>query len=337
MQTVTTPDAASHFFSSTRRIQGELEEAIGGIRRTVLMQLLGMARWITDQECRDCLRSLAVRMDTQLRIISKLGTSGEIQPFRRILLAEDGDPIPVSERPLRIGFYPLAANPMHWGHILVGLSALLCMKLDKVVFVIAGTDNRKPWLLSAETRHRMGRAVIETFNPLFAYSPVALGTSVDGETNFGRLLWLNQHQAMEAFYIAGLDHYRRTTPQDQVDTIQKLERVAGEHAGTRRHSIAAVFIDRKGTSGERGDIDTFLRVHVLPPVPFSFSSTAARRALCSETFSRDLMSLPYSCLLQIRMSALYTGRGECSEDEHEPDNDRSTRSGTHERSRPDEP
>ena len=100
---------------------------------------------------------------------------------------------------------------MHWGHILVALSAMAASKLDKVVFVIAGSDPRKPSMTSEETRHHLGRSVIEMFHPLFAYSPLALGTDLDGETNLARLLKLNSHQPMDVFYIAGGDHYRRQT------------------------------------------------------------------------------------------------------------------------------
>jgi len=196
---------------------------------------------------------------------------------------------------------------MHWGHVLVGLSAMALLQLDKVVFIIAGTDIRKPFMVSAENRHRLGRTVIETFNPLIAYSPLALGTDLDGETNFGRLLKLNAQQALEAYYIAGGDHYRRTTSEGEPDTVQKLERVVEEEAkgGNTHHDISAVFIDRDGETGQREQVSTSLNVHFLPPIPFSVSSTAVRNALRRDDFSEDLVSLPYSCFLEIRSNGLY--------------------------------
>ena len=36
-------------------------------------------------------------------------------------------------RPLRLGVYPTAGNPLHWGHLLGGLAAMERFRLDKVV------------------------------------------------------------------------------------------------------------------------------------------------------------------------------------------------------------
>ena len=178
------------------------EAAAQNISRSASEQFLEMERWATDPECHDNLRSIADSVAERLSAILELAESGRIQLFRRLVLAEGDEPAPVEERPLRLGIYPLAANPMHWGHILVGLSAMASLRLDKVVFIIAGEDSRKPSMTSAETRHRLARSAIETFNPLFEYSPLALHTSLDGETNCGRLLALNADQPLEAFYIS---------------------------------------------------------------------------------------------------------------------------------------
>jgi hypothetical protein len=159
--------------------------------------------------------------------------------------------------------------------------------------------------------------VIESFHPLFAYSPLALGTDFDGETNLGRLLKLNRQQALEIFYIAGGDHYQRTTPSGEPDTIEKLERVTTEN-GNPHHKVSAVFIDRENSRRHHKKVDTFLKVHILPEIPFSFSSTEARKALCKDAFCVALVSLPYSCLLEIRTGGLYTGKGECVEELESP-------------------
>lgn len=297
-------------------MEREAEEAIRNVRRSTGLQILGMAQWAADPACRDCLHSIAANVNDHFAVIEGLARSGQIRPLRQIVLSEGDDPVPVEERPLRIGVYPLAANPLHWGHILLGLATMASMTLDKIVFVIAGTDRRKPSMLSAETRHRLGRSVIETFDPVFAYSSLALGTGLDGETNFGRLLTLNSRQRMKAFYIAGSDHYRRTTAQGEPDTIQKLEWVVAEQekAGNTLHTVSAVFLDRAGVKRQQGGIATFLKVDVLPALPLSFSSTAVRHALCKEVFCEDLALLPYSCLLEIRMGGLYVGKGECAEE-----------------------
>jgi nicotinic acid mononucleotide adenylyltransferase len=294
-------------------------QALLHIRRSMILQLVDMAQWAKDPTARTCLESILACVQQRFSIISELASTARIRPFSRIVLTE-GDPSEaIEERPLRIGVYPLAANPLHWGHILVGLTAVASLSLDKVIYLIAGRDTRKPFLLPEETRHQLGRSVIESFHPLFAYSPLALGTDLDGETNLGRFLSLNLHQPMEVFYIAGADHYRRTSAQGEPDTIEKLERfVEGQRKTPARHSISVAFMGRSNAKVQRRKVKTTLDVYALPAIPFSFSSTAARKALCREGFSEPLVSLPYSCLLEIRTEGLYVSKGECIEDLADP-------------------
>lgn len=68
-----------------------------------------------------------------------------------------------------------------------------------------------------------------------------------------------------------------------IDTVHRLSSVQFlqmARAGNVRHTLSAVLIEREETSREKGEIHTFLSVHILPAIPFSFSSTAARKALC---------------------------------------------------------
>jgi nicotinic acid mononucleotide adenylyltransferase len=305
------------FAASPDRPYADVSDAVDAVRQSTLLQLVGMSQWATDQDCRESLRSITARIEDLFGSVAELARTGQLRPFFHIGLAEGEEPVLVEPWPLRVGFYPLAANPMHWGHILVALSAMVQMKLDKVVFVIAGRDRRKPSMTSEETRHYLGRAVIESFHPLFAYSPLALGTDLDGEANLGRLLKLNRQQAMEICYIAGGDHYQRTTPEGEPDTIEKLEAIVRAN-GNPHHEISAIFIDRESSTREHRKVETFLKVHTLPEIPFSFSSTAARKALCRDAFCVALVSLPYSCLLEIRTGGLYSGKQECIEELESP-------------------
>ena len=124
---------------TARQIKGEAEDPIERIRRAVGFQLLGMAQRANDPACRDRLNSTAACLDERLTAISDLANSDHIRPLRRIAVEKYGAPVPVEERPLRIGVYPLAANPLHWGHVLVGLTAMGIMGLDKIIFLIANT------------------------------------------------------------------------------------------------------------------------------------------------------------------------------------------------------
>ena len=288
--------------------------AVDTIRSMARAHLAGMTRWVSDSECRWCLHEIASMVSDLLSSIHDSVESGQIQPSHRPALAEEERGTAAIARMLRIGIYPLAANPMHWGHILVGLAVMAFLKLDKIVFMIAGSDDRKPGMTAAETRHQLGISVLENFAPIFEYSPIALGTSLDGETNFGRILALNPLQRMETWYIAGMDHYRRKDSAGEPDTLEKLERVVKEQerAGNRTHSISLVFVERGGDPRAQGNRETFLNIHLLPPLPFAFSSTAARRALCNGgTLCDAVVSLPYACVLTARTNGGDSGIREC--------------------------
>ena len=288
--------------------------AVHSIRSLVHAHLTGMTQWVSDSECRSCLHEIGSITYDLLSSIHELVRSGRILPSHRLALAEKESRTAAIDRILRIGIYPLAANPMHWGHILVGLAVMAVLKLDKIVFVIAGKDDRKPLMTAPETRHQLGISVLENFAPIFEYSPIALGTSLDGETNFGRILALNTHQRMETWYIAGMDHYRRKNSAGEPDTLEKLERVVKEqeNAGNLRHSISLIFVERGGDPHEQGDRETFLNVRLLPPLPIALSSTAARRALCNGgTLCDAVVSLPYACLLTTRPNGGNSGIREC--------------------------
>ena len=76
------------------------------------------------------------------------------------------------------------------------------------------------------------------------------------------------------------------------------------------HQVSVAFIGREGVAAS-GAVPTSLDVAILPPVPLSFSSTAAREALCREDFCEALVSLLYSCFLEIRTGGFYSGGGWC--------------------------
>lgn len=277
------------------------------IHRWVDRQIFYAAQTSTDQTFRDRLYTIAGSLHGYLIGISRLIDSDRIRPFRHIALSESERPPHSDERVLRIGFYPISANPLHWGHILVGLNVMASMSLDKIIYIIAGEDNRKPSMISAHSRHKLGRSVLEQFYPLFEYSSLAIDTGLDGETNFGRLLGLNLGQPMKAFYIAGSDHYRRVTEQGEPDTIQKLEQIVKEQGktGSGLHTISAIFLDRESERMRREDVATSLIVEVLPAIPLRISSSIVRQALREQAFAEALGSLPYSSLLEIRAAGLY--------------------------------
>jgi nicotinic acid mononucleotide adenylyltransferase len=293
----------------TRRI---LDEAIMRIRRFIGIQIQGMAHLVGEQPRVRSLHSIASCAAERMDELADMVRSGLTNPLRRLRLSPASPPVEPDRSALRVGVYALAANPLHWGHILVGLTALVLMKLDRVVFVVAGEDPRKPFMLPPEVRHRLARAVIDIFKPFFAYSPIALGTNLDGETNLGRLFALNPRLSLHAYYIAGSDHCRRLNEKGEPDTLEKLERVARK-LGRGHHSVSAVFIDRPGQDVTPAMMETFLDVHVLPAVPLMCSSTAARHALCTGELTEALAFVPYATFAAIQSLRLFDGGRACRE------------------------
>jgi hypothetical protein len=195
---------------------------------------------------------------------------------------------------LRIGAFPTAADPFHWLQLLSGLKAMTLFKLDKVIYVISGSDSRKPDLLRADIRHRMAQNVLGLFSPLFAYSPIALDNSLDGEENVFRILQLNPRQRIDAYYIAGTDHYYRYNPETgKPDTIQKLENgVRGKIFAydERMGSMSAIFLGQ----GEQtpNAVGTFLYTESVQRMSLEASSTSIRRALAGRDTLEKLAAGP---------------------------------------------
>lgn len=254
------------------------------------------------------IETIGREMNSQLTTIRGLIAEGQILPRCNLQMSQGALPLSPCDRPLRIGVFPTAADPFHWMHLLSGLKAMAICKLDKVIYVITGSDPRKPALLRADERHRMAQDVLRLFVPLFAYSPIALDNALDGETNIFRILQLNPRQKVDAFYIAGSDHYYRHNPATgKPDTIQKLENgVKRKIFGydERMSSISVIFVGR----GKRvlNGIDTFLNVKFIRGMPFEASSTSIRKALAGGGTIKKLAALPYSVFKHIRRSALYS-------------------------------
>lgn len=230
---------------------------------------LGQAHPVFEQVRADAMSSLSR--------IQAHWESGAIDPAREIRMHHGQESLPTATRPVRVGVYPVAADPFQWAHILIGLRAMAEFKLDKVVYVLAGDDPRKPNMTPVIYRHPMGQAVLAAFSPLFAYSPIAVGTNYDGETNIFRMLALNSAQAIEAFYLVGGDHYKLTDKNGNDDTLPKIEKkLARPDSGHNPalHKIEVVFVSR---GDESQHVPTTLPVHFLSNVAFEASSTLVRQ------------------------------------------------------------
>ena len=241
-----------------------------------------------------------------LTTITALASQGKVHPMPRLRLGPEDPPGSRIRRRLRLGVFPISANPLHWMHLGAGLLAIAKLHLDSVVFIIAGDDPRKPGLLRAEVRHAIAQEMLRPFAPFFRYSPIAVGSDLPGEENLFRLLSLNPDQPIDAHYLAGSDHYQRLCPASgEPDTIQRLEdgvrnRIYGYRPGV--HSVSAAFLDRGIPTPH---VKTFLDVTWIQDIPVKCSSTGVREALGGHGPPAELLGLPYSVFCHIRSMGLY--------------------------------
>ena len=264
-----------------------IAENIGG-------ELARMQEALAEQADRKVFLAVEECARSMLRRIGELASLGIIQP------SGVRSPRDLGSRPLRLGVFPMAANPLHWAHLLGALAAMERFRLDKVVFVVAGSDPRKPDLATAYLRHRIAQEVLHLFHPLFEYSPVALGSSLPGEVNVFRIMASHGSRPLHVFYLAGSDHCHRFAPRTgNPDTIQRLEegvRNAIHGFDPRVHWLSVVFLDRGGQSEP---VESFLDVHWIEQMPLETSSTRIRGALQGQEPLCELAALPFTayCML----------------------------------------
>lgn len=269
--------------------------AAATVRARVRAQLLLAARNYSAPEA-DLLETVAIEADKALAKIQTRLDKGTIDPSATVRLSESDPALPASARRTRIGVYPVAADPFQWGHLLIALRAVGELGVDKVVFVLAGDDIRKPNMTPVAQRHPMGREVLDVFAPFFEYSPIAVGTTFDGETNIFRILALNPDQRVEAWYMVGDDHYRLVDKNGNPDTLPKLERNYAMDMGhnTALHQLKVAFIRREAPAEA---VPTDLKVRFLKHVGFEASSTQVRNG------QHTLM--PYAAFDHARREGLY--------------------------------
>jgi hypothetical protein len=128
-----------------------------------------------------------------------------IIPGARIRLSAAGAPPRLTRTAVRLGVYPVSADPLHWGHIIDGLSAVARLDLDAVVYVVLDQAADRPTLFSRDLRHEMARRLLERFAPLLVYSPASAGLRHDGPRSLFDLLRLNSRQMIEVCYLAVMD------------------------------------------------------------------------------------------------------------------------------------
>lgn len=142
-----------------------------------------MQEILGDKATSDSFLALRQWSQSTLGRIGDLMARGRIDPAAAERQSANAARVRLSSRYVRLGVFPTAGNPLHWGHLLAGLAAIERFRLDKVVYVVAGEDPRKPGLAPEDIRHGIAKNVLGLFYPLLEYSPLALGTTKPGELN----------------------------------------------------------------------------------------------------------------------------------------------------------
>jgi hypothetical protein len=290
---------------------GAAEPITWGIARRLSRQILVMESLVGDAGNSLLFHAIREQTRSALTDIRSLILDGSIFPRCDLRLSGGAPGVPPSGKRLRIGVLPVAADPLHWNHLLAGLKAMAHFELDKVVYVISGSDPRKPDLLRANVRYHVGRRTLRLLSPLFACSPLGRDEARDGEANIFRILQLNPMQEIDAYYIAGMDHYHRyAAATGTPDTIAKLENGIRQKAfgyDGAMHSISALFMERGGQPP--GFVESFLDIGIIPGTPFETSSTSIRETLAGAASPENLAALPYSAFAEIQSHGLYPRSG----------------------------
>ncbi len=294
---MSTPTCASFSAADTPFVEG--------IENKVRQELSSMQALLGDHSDARAFFTLSRWARLTLGRISRLVDEGAIHPSEIARL--HGGTHRLFTRPLRLGVFPVAANPLHWLHVFSGLAAMARFRLDKVVYIVAGRDPRKPTLASEQVRHRMTKELLGLFFPLLEYSPIARGSASNGEENVFRILASSKAKSIHVFYIAGSDHYCSCVPPGRnPDTITKLEKGIRRRAhgfNPHRHKLSVVFLDR---GGNVGNVETFLDVRWIHDLPLHTSSTRIRGALAGEQVLSELSFLPYSAYSAICAGGFYS-------------------------------
>lgn len=247
------------------------------------------------------LKNIYTTIESRLGEIFRLYRLRRIDPYPEVNCSYLDRGLNRKKREMRIGVFPVDADPIHWGHILIGLTAVARLSLDRVVYIVSGAKARKPDMVQPVVRHAMTRSVLKMFYPLLGFSDVGLGYAFDDMTNFFRFLDLNREQKMTAVYIAGLDHLSEGIEKENIDIVSRFS----VNSDMENHTLSTAIIPRQTRPF---DVNLCGNFAILPEVPFDVSSSMVRLALQEREDDRVLSYLPYSAYVDIRAFGLYRER-----------------------------
>ena len=162
------------------QIAAGLDPATGDVTLAVAGELAGMSSLLGRVSARRRIAEIQALSRGFLHRIARLVSSSQINPWTRVRLSPADPPLQPSPRSVRLGVFPMPANPLHWGHLLSALAVMADMGLDKVVFVIEQDPASNGDLFPEEIRRGAAAQAILGFQPFFTLVPASAGRTVSG-------------------------------------------------------------------------------------------------------------------------------------------------------------
>ncbi|GAG63716.1 unnamed protein product, partial [marine sediment metagenome] len=152
--------------------------------------------------------------------ITAKAKEGRIDPFLRVNLLkyskeEEEIPLHDAEREIKIGFFPIAANPLNWGHILPPLMSMNALELDTIILRVQGEISYKKLLacerVSVKDRHFTVNEAIKGLYPLVRYTDLGSeeNNEREGSDEMHRFLKLNAERKIHLYYLIGAEDEQR--------------------------------------------------------------------------------------------------------------------------------
>ncbi|MBL7199787.1 MAG: hypothetical protein ISS56_06530 [Anaerolineae bacterium] len=197
--------------------------------------------------------------------ITRKVVSGRIDPFAGLVSTKYGPEISQAEfhyldRAIRVGFFPIASNPLWWGHILVALMSQAALDLDTIVFRVQGEIRYKDLpetdRVPVRDRHEITKTVLSEFYPLFRYTDLGSepNNEREGADEMHSYLALNQETSLHMHYLLGIESQERVRKylRQQYEVAKRHKLVDSPH-----HQLTIGWIQRGeyGTKITEGELD----------------------------------------------------------------------------------
>jgi hypothetical protein len=255
------------------------DSIIRSVEVALLPEIACMARFMGGSQHLKSLMEIRDEFTALLESIDCLIKDGVIEPWHPLRLSES-DVLPQeSERPLRVGIFPIRANPIFWGHILCGLEAIRSAELDKIVYTVVFRKGEPPFM-PEELRSGVARDVLKIFDPLLCCSDAGRGARLDEESGLLRVRELNRDRNIDAFRISDF-----------------------ERDGTIRFEIRAL---ESGRDRDHAGFVTPPPIRVIPAA-LPDASPQELRTLAGNRHTDVIPALPFVVLKNAREAAMDVG------------------------------